>query len=359
MKTIGIICGGRSTEHEISLQSAKNILQALPADKYQAVLLGIDKMGNWRLYDSQTAFINTDDHKAIALSDQGINIALSQGGEIIGLVDGQIINQLDVVFPVVHGTGGEDGTLQGLLQMLDIPYVGPGVLSSAVCMDKDFAKKILVGNNLPVVPYRVYFTTATAIADFEILVKDLSLPFFVKPSAQGSSVGIHKVSDFKDFQTAIKDAFQFDSKILVEKFIRGREVECSVLGNDQPRASLPGEIIPQHEFYSYEAKYLDDQGAVLVAPAQLTDIQVKKIQDLAVKTFLALACEGMARVDFFLTETEIFINEINTIPGFTKISMYPRLWQVSGLSYSDLIHELIQLAVQRQQAQKKIKTSYV
>ncbi len=359
MKVVGIICGGRSAEHEVSLQSAKNILKALPADKYQPVLLGIDKTGNWRLYDVAAAFLYPDDPKKIALADKGIDIALSQGGEIIDLSSGQKINQLDVAFPIVHGTDGEDGTLQGLLKLLDIPFVGPDVLSSAICMDKDFAKKIMQANNLPTSPYLVVLTVAEALANFDQYVQELGLPFFVKPSAQGSSVGISKVKDFQDFEVAIKDAFQFDDKVLLEKYMAGREIECAVLGNEEPTVSLPGEIIPQHEFYSYEAKYLDDQGAILVAPAQLTKEQITTVQALAKKTFLALGCRGMARVDFFMVENDFYVNEVNTIPGFTKISMYPRLWQVSGLSYEELIHQLIKLALDNFKEQKKLKTSYV
>lgn len=359
MKVVGIICGGRSAEHEVSLQSAKNILNALPVDKYQAVLLGIDKTGNWRLYDAENAFINLDDPKKISLGNNGINIALSQGGEIIDLNNGQKINKLDVAFPIVHGTDGEDGTLQGLLKLLDIPFVGPSVLSSAVCMDKDFAKKIMQANHLPVSPYQVVLTSDEALANFDQYVKEFGLPFFVKPSAQGSSVGISKVKDHKDFEIAIKDAFQFDSKVLIEKYIQGREIECAVLGNQDPKVSLPGEIVPQHEFYSYEAKYLDDQGAILVAPAQLDEKQITQVQSLAKQAFLALGCRGLARVDFFMIENDFYINEINTIPGFTKISMYPRLWQISGISYDELIHQLIKFALDYYKEQKKLKTSYV
>jgi D-alanine-D-alanine ligase len=359
MKVVGIICGGRSAEHEVSLQSAKNILKALPADKYQPVLLGIDKQGNWRLYDVYHAFLNADNPKKISLSDNGVNIALSQGGEIIDLANGKKINKLDVAFPIVHGTDGEDGTLQGLLKLLDIPFVGPSVLSSAVCMDKDFAKKIMQANQLPVSPYQVVFSATEALKNFDQYIKEFGLPFFVKPSAQGSSVGISKVKDHNDFVAAIKDAFQFDSKVLIEKYIQGREIECAVLGNQDPKVSLPGEIVPQHDFYSYEAKYLDDQGAILVAPAQLNEEQITQVQLLAKQTFLALGCRGMARVDFFMTDNNFYINEINTIPGFTKISMYPRLWQISGVSYNDLIHELIKLALDNYKEQKKLKTSYV
>lgn len=359
MKVIGIIFGGRNVEHEVSLQSAKNILAALPTDKYLPVLLGIDKQGNWRLYETANVFLNEDNPKKISLNDNGINIALSQGGEIIDLVNGKKINKIDIVFPVVHGVNGEDGTLQGLLKLLDIPFVGSSVLSSAICMDKDFAKKIMQANQLPISPYQVVFSETEAWKNFDHYVKSFGLPFFVKPSAQGSSVGVSKVKNHKDFVAAIKDAFQFDQKVLIEKYIRGREIECAVLGNQDPKVSLPGEIIPQHDFYSYEAKYLDDQGAILVAPAQLNEEQINQVQLLAKQAFLALGCRGMARVDFFMTGNNFYINEINTIPGFTKISMYPRLWQVSGLTYEELINQLIKLALENYAEQKKLRTFYV
>jgi len=358
MKTIGIICGGRSAEHEVSLISAQNVLKELPADLYQSVVIGIDKQGEWWLYPDINAFVNPTDLKRIGLAPGAQKITLELQGKIIALSDGQELAKVDVVFPVLHGSYGEDGTMQGLLRMLDIPFVGPDVLASAACMDKDITKKLLAAHNLPIVPYRIAYTEKEALENFNTYVNDLGLPFFIKPANQGSSVGIHKVKDETSFKSAVRDAFSFDKKILIEKYIAGREIECAVLGNEEPRASVLGEIIPQHEFYSYEAKYLDDQGAILVAPADIEITLMKKIQSFAIKAFQALGCEGMSRVDFFITGEEIYINEINTIPGFTKISMYPRLWQLSGLEYPKLLQKLIELALIRYERQQKLNTSY-
>jgi D-alanine-D-alanine ligase len=358
MKTIGIICGGRSAEHEVSLISAQNVLKELPAGLYQSVLIGIDKQGQWWLYSDKNAFVNPNDPKNISLVPGGQKITLELKGKIIALSDGRELAKVDVVFPILHGSYGEDGTMQGLLRMLDIPFVGPDVLASSACMDKDVTKKLLVANSLPIVPYRIAYTENEALSNFEIYVKDLDLPFFIKPANQGSSVGIHKVKDEDSFKSAVRDAFSFDKKILIEKYIAGREIECAVLGNDEPRASVLGEIIPQHEFYSYEAKYLDDQGAILVAPAEIDALLSQKIQALAINAFQALGCEGMARVDFFVAGEEIYINEINTIPGFTKISMYPRLWQLTGVEYPKLLQKLIELALIRDERRQKLNTSY-
>jgi D-alanine-D-alanine ligase len=358
MKTIGIICGGKSAEHEVSLISAQNVLKELPRDLYRAVVLGIDKQGGWWLYADNNAFVNSDDAKRISLSRTGQKITLELKGQIISLADGKELDKVDVIFPVLHGSYGEDGTMQGLLRILDIPFVGPDVLASAACMDKDITKKLLVANGLPIVPYKIALTEKEALENFTTYVNDLGLPFFIKPANQGSSVGIHKVKDETSFKNAVRDAFDFDKKILIEKYIAGREIECAVLGNEEPRASTLGEIIPQHEFYSYEAKYLDDQGAILVAPAEIDELLAKKIQSLAINAFQALGCEGMARVDFFLAGEDMYINEINTIPGFTKISMYPRLWQLSGLEYPKLLQKLIELALIKYERQQKLNTSY-
>jgi len=321
---VGLLFGGRSVEHEISLLSAKNVAQALDKKKYDISFIKIDKEG---LCFSKTAIYKS-------------------------------IQSVDVIFPILHGTFGEDGTIQGLLKLANIPFVGSGVLGSAVCMDKDIMKRILREARIPMADFVTVHDHQKSMTFEEIKAK-LGHPFFVKPANSGSSVGIHKVKEKKDFEKALKDAFQYDRKVLIEEYIRGREIECAVLGNEAPLASAPGEIIPKHEFYSYEAKYLDEEGAVLKAPAPLPEDIVKKIQELSIQSYKALGCEGMARVDFFLRgEDEIFVNELNTIPGFTKISMYPRMWEVSGISYGHLIDKLIQLALDRFQKEKKLKTSF-
>lgn len=359
---VGILFGGKSAEHEVSLQSAKNVVEAMDKSKYEVVLIGIDKSGRWYLNDASCFLLNTDNPKLIKLNKSNESVALLPGGsdkqELVSISKSQSHGPVDVVFPILHGTYGEDGTVQGLLKLANVPFVGAGVLGSAVGMDKDVMKRLLRDAGLPIPKFLTFHKHAAAATDFEKVKAQLGLPMFVKPANLGSSVGIHKVKNEKQFADAIADAFQYDTKILIEEAIIGREIECSVLGNENPIASLPGEIIPQHEFYSYQAKYIDEHGALLEIPAKLPDDIVKRVQELAVKAFQVLCCEGMARVDFFLKENgDLFVNELNTIPGFTKISMYPKLWEVSGISYPELIDRLIQLAIERFEKEKQLKTS--
>jgi D-alanine-D-alanine ligase len=264
---------------------------------------------------------------------------------------------LDVIFPVLHGPFGEDGTVQGLLKLANIAFVGAGVLGSAVGMDKDVMKRLLRDAGIPIARFIAVSRYSSKQTGFDDVRGRLGLPLFVKPANLGSSVGIHKVSHRNQFERAVRDAFNYDNKILVEECINGREIECSVLGNDKPIASVPGEILPRHEFYSYEAKYLDENGAVLEIPAKLLPDTAERIRQLAIQTFSVLCCEGMARVDFFLRNgKEIIVNEINTIPGFTRISQYPKLWEATGISYTELIDRLIQLAIERFEREKRLKT---
>jgi D-alanine-D-alanine ligase len=261
-----------------------------------------------------------------------------------------------VVFPILHGPFGEDGTVQGLLKLADLPFVGAGVLGSAVGMDKDVMKRLLRDAGIPIGKFLAY-RRADKIR-FAQVKKVLGLPLFVKPANLGSSVGISKVSKPGEFAAAVKEAFRYDNKIVIEEFIRGREVECSVLGNDRPIASLPGEIIVNRDFYSYDAKYLDAQAARLEIPAKLPRAVIRKVRAIALRTYEVLGCEGMGRVDFFVAaDGAVLVNEINTIPGFTKISMYPKMWQASGISYPKLIDRLIQLALARHRAEKRLRTS--
>lgn len=318
---IAILCGGKSAEHEVSLQSAKHVIEAIDKKKYEIIPVRVDKQGRWRPNEA-------------------------------------VLKKVDAVFPVLHGPFGEDGTVQGLLKLANIPFVGAGVLGSAVGMDKDAMKRLLRDAGIPIAEFLAFSRPAINQINFKKIKNRLGLPFFVKPANLGSSVGISKVCNESEFRRAVKDAFQYDDKILIEERINGREIECSVLGNEKPVASVPGEIIPHYEFYSYEAKYLDENGAALEIPAKLPATTIKKIQNLAVKTFQTLCCEGMGRVDFFLKDNgEIIVNEINTIPGFTKISMYPKLWEASGISYSKLVDKLIQLALERFRREQKLKTS--
>jgi D-alanine-D-alanine ligase len=357
---VGILFGGKSAEHEVSLQSAKNVVDALDRGKYRPVLIGIDKSGKWYFHDQATFLLNADNPRLIKLnkSDDGIALVPQSEGKISSLSGGEMKETIDVVFPILHGTFGEDGTVQGLLKLADIPFVGAGVLGSAVGMDKDVMKRLLRDADVPIGRF-IVCRVEERLPRYDEVRSKLEVPFFVKPANMGSSVGVHKVFDEGGFQEALFDAFQYDSKIVMEEFIKGREIECSVLGNHDPVASVPGEVISAHEFYSYEAKYIDDNGATLEIPAKLPRHTTERIKELAVTTFKVLSCEGLARVDFFLEKDDkVIVNEINTIPGFTSISMYPMLWKASGISYPELIDRLIQLAFERYEREKKLKTSY-
>ena len=353
---VGIIFGGRSAEHEVSLQSAKNVIEAIDKDKCEPVLIGVDKKGKWLLADSSKFLLNSENPKLIKLNNetsQGVALVPQSDGRIANLDTHESDKSIDVVFPILHGPFGEDGTMQGLLKLANIPFVGASVLGSAVGMDKDVMKRLLREAGIPIAKFLVYKSGGTVA--FNKIAKNFGLPFFVKPANLGSSVGISKVKNKKEFSRAVKLAFQYDTKIIIEENIKGREIECAVLGNDNPIASIPGEVIPKNDFYSYEAKYLDENGAVLEIPAKLSKKAFKKIQNLAVKTFKVLNCEGMGRVDFFLKKNgQILVNEINTIPGFTLISMYPKLWEASGISYTELIDRLIRLAQERFKMEQKI-----
>ncbi|MDR3139992.1 MAG: D-alanine--D-alanine ligase [Treponema sp.] len=358
--SVGILFGGKSAEHEVSLQSAKNVFDALDRTKYDPVLIGIDKSGRWLLNDESRFLLNADDPKRVTLNPEGDAVALlPQGGGVISnLAAPGREKSIDVVFPILHGPFGEDGTVQGLLKLADIPFVGAGVLASAAGMDKDVMKRLLRDAGIPVGKFLV-FKSHEVLPPFQAIREELGLPFFVKPANMGSSVGVGKIRNEEEYPLCVREAFEYDTKIILEEFIPGRELECSVLGNEEPLASLPGEVKSRHEFYSYDAKYLDEQGAVLEIPARINEDVCRALQALAVKTFQTLACEGLGRVDFFLKpDGTIMVNEINTMPGFTRISMYPKLWEASGLSYSALIDRLIALALDRFKKEKKLKTSY-
>ncbi|MDM8100583.1 MULTISPECIES: D-alanine--D-alanine ligase [Oceanobacillus] len=360
-KKVGIVFGGKSSEHEVSLQSAKNIVDAINLDKYEVYLLGIDKQGNWHVNDRSHYLINEEDPSLIALNKTGKGIAIVPGAEenqIIETGSSVSMDQLDVIFPIVHGTLGEDGSLQGMLRMANIPFVGSSVLGSALSMDKDIAKRLLSDAGLHVARGYSFRKAKQNQISYQDIAAELGTPLFIKPANQGSSVGVHKVETEEAFNHAIQDAFMYDHKVLVEEAVSGREIECSVLGNENPIASVPGEILPTVEFYSYEAKYIDESGASLEIPAVLDKDVADRIKQTAVQAFEALNCEGLARVDVFLKEDNtIIINEINTLPGFTKISMYPKLWEESGVSYRELIEKLIELAIERHQRDQQLKSS--
>jgi D-alanine-D-alanine ligase len=354
---VAILFGGRSAEHEISIISARNIVAAMDEKKYEIIAIAIDKQGRWS-YD-QGARLLHDEHKRVMQFDDAQLTAILPGAKqssLIPLGGGSL--GVDVVFPVLHGPFGEDGTVQGLLKLANLPFVGASVLGSAIGMDKDVMKRLLRDAGIPIGRFHVYDRSAGGQIKFSRIKKALRQPLFVKPANLGSSVGISKVASRPELEAAVKNAFRFDNKILIEEFIEGREIECSVLGNDDPIASLPGEIVTGHSFYSYEAKYIDDQGSRLEIPAKLPRATVRSVQQIAIRTYKALCCDGMARVDFFVkTDGQVLVNEINTIPGFTQISMYPKMWEASGISYPKLIDRLIQLALQRFRQEQNLRTS--
>jgi len=361
-KRIGIIYGGRSGEHEVSLQSAESIRNALDKSRYEIVPIGIDKKGVWHLADPARSLLESGEGNPPQVLESGPAVLpIAQGNRVV-LTDresGERRGEVDVFFPIAHGTYGEDGSLQGLVRLLGAPCVGAGVLGSAVGMDKDVMKRLLREARLPVPRFVIIRAFDRDQISFDVLDKQLGSPFFVKPCNLGSSVGIHKVSDPDGFDAALTDAFQYDTKIIIEEAVRSREIECSVLGNDHAEASLPGEIVPLSDFYSYQAKYLDDEGATLKIPAELDAETTKRIQETAVRVFEVLECSGMARVDFFLEEDgRLLVNEINTLPGFTRISMYPKLWEASGLKYPALLDRLIELAEERHRTERALKRDF-
>lgn len=360
-KTIALIFGGKSAEHEVSLRSARSIAEILDKNKFDPILVGISKEGSWYRFPNMDVFSQVESLHDRALPSNAEPVCLmSHHGEpvLFSLKDHQK-TAVHCAFPILHGTMGEDGSIQGLFKMVHVPFVGCGVLSSAAGMDKEIMKRLLTYAGISNAKYMLL--TPFHRTSYEEVVKELGTPFFIKPANAGSSVGVHKIKTAEDYVVHLKDAFQYDTKVLAEEYIQGREIECSVLGlNQSPKASLPGEIIPQHEFYSYEAKYLDENGALIKNPAELPSDVVHKIQDLAVKTYQVMGCDGFTRVDFFLKKNgELYINEINTIPGFTKISMYPKMWEVSGLAFKDLVTKLIELAFEKFEADNKLMTSYL
>ena len=358
-----VLYGGRSGEHEVSLQSAASVINYLDRDRFEIVPVAIDKQGRWHLNDlsliqgKKSLPVFKDAPRIVLPPDSTVNSALvSLGGS------GEA-KTIDVVFPVIHGPLCEDGTIQGLLELADVPYVGCGVLASAVAMDKEVAKRLARDAGLPIVSYvslRQEHWRKEKRQVAERLEKELRYPVFVKPANLGSSVGVQKVKAGGDLTAALENAFQYDVKILVEVAIDAREIELSVLENPDsgtdPLVSVPGEIEPNHEFYSYEAKYLDENGATLTIPAKLETEQIRRVQEIGRKVFLAMECEGMARVDLLLDRTseELFFNELNTIPGFTSISMYPKLWEASGINYTELLSRLVDLAMSRHKRKKAL-----
>jgi len=339
---VGLLCGGQSAEHEVSLHTVKSAFHAINKDRYDVHVVGINRCGLWSHIPE--ALLEQDVEKMRVFLEQ---VTSSQKEFILG-PPGQEGDYFDIIFPLIHGTNGEDGRLQGLLDMVGIPYVGAGVLGSAVGMDKDIMKRLLRDADIPIAPFRVLRKGEKS--SFEEIKKELHIPLFVKPANAGSSVGVSKVRNEKEYKQALKEAFQFDEKILLEKSIEGREVECAVLGNDTPRSSVCGEVVFEDDFYGYDTKYSSTSNTRLVIPANIDSSLSEKIQTLAIQTFQILECLGLGRVDFFVEkEGHIFVNEINTLPGFTDKSMYPKLWEATGLSYEKLIDTLLSLVQERKE----------
>jgi D-alanine-D-alanine ligase len=353
-RTVLILCGGRSDEHEISLISAKCVLDALDRTKYHPLLVGISRDGTWYLEQEDTFFTGEFRADRIQLNPNAPTVTLAPFRTAEGrayLEAGERRHEFDVVFPILHGPYGEDGTMQGLLEIVGVPYVGSGCGSSWICMDKALAKTLCQQHGIRVADY-VLVTSLTDYHARKAQIEDLGETIFVKPARLGSSVGISKVVGGKGLDQAVGMALKYDSKVLLERAISGREIETAVLGlNRTARVALPGEIIPDPKigWYSYEAKYLLSEGAEVVVPAALGKAKIEEVQAFALKVFRVLECDGMARIDLFMDKKseELYLNEANTIPGFTPISMYPKMWQASGLSYSALISELIELGIQR------------
>lgn len=355
---VALLCGGRSAEHEVSINSAKNIAAAMDPLQFDLTIIGISKSGQWYLVKTLNTITSITENTLLDHQLQPLSFSIHRGqGQFINDKTNETI-KVDIAFPILHGTYGEDGCIQGFLKMLNIPFTGCSVLSSAAGMDKDIMKQIFTHSGIPNAPYQLLQPWAPI--SFQTLVEKLGLPFFIKPANAGSSVGVHKIKTESEFLIKLQDAFSYDTKVLAEKFISGREIEISVLGfASSPEVSDPGEIRSNHEFYSYDAKYVDAQGAECLIPAPLSKAVINQIKHLAKKAYTALNCTGFARIDFFVTDKEdVLINEINTLPGFTNISMYPKMWEASGLSYSNLIRQLIELGLEQYKKDQTLKTNW-
>lgn len=351
---IAVLFGGRSGEHEVSLVSASSVIEQLDPEKYEVIPIGITKEGRWIAGPDAMKLLksgNAPSESTVLIKPEPSDLLAQNNGQLGGI---------DVVFPVLHGPYGEDGTIQGFLELTGLPYVGAGVLASAVCMDKVMQKKVLASCGIKQVLYEWFWSSEWLGRKDELLNEfGLAYPLFVKPANMGSSVGISKARDARSLVAAISEALAYDRKIIIEEgIVNAREIEVAVLGNQEPRASVPGEIVSSNEFYDYDAKYVDGASKAFV-PAKLSKEKTEEIRGIAVRAYRTLSCEGMARVDFLLAPSgEVFVNEVNTIPGFTSISMYPKLWEASGMSYRELLDELVRLAIARADEKKRLRVSY-
>ena len=359
---VAVLFGGRSAEHEVSLQSARNVVDAINAEKYETVLIGIDRAGAWFLNEDSISLLNADDPRLITLNKGNKAVSLvpsDKAGVLVDLQASTALPPIDVIFPVLHGPYGEDGSVQGLARLANLACVGSDILGSSIAMDKDVSKRLLRDAGIQVARHICLRASDLSSEIDRQLEQDFGYPLYVKPANMGSSVGVVKVLHPEELEAAIATALQYDTKVVVEETINGREIECSVLGNNEPSASAVGEIGTADGFYSYEKKYIEEDGARLIIPASLEPATLAAVQQTAIAAFQALESRGMARVDMFLTpDDEIYVNEINTIPGFTPISMYPKMWEASGLSYSALIDELVRLAIERHERRAAKRPSF-
>ena len=358
---VAVLFGGRSAEHEVSLQSARNVIDAIDDSRYETVLIGIDRAGAWFLNEESISLLHSDDPRLISLNQGNQTVSLLAGdtsGVLMDLQTSTMLAPIDVLFPVLHGPYGEDGSVQGLARLANVACVGSDILGSALGMDKDVCKRLLRDAGIAVARHVCIRRGGLTPQIRQQLQQEFGYPLYVKPVNMGSSVGVTKVSQPSELDAAVANALQYDLKVMIEQNIDGREIECAVLGNDDPIASAVGEIGTEDGFYSYEKKYIDGDAAKLIIPAELDAATLRRVQQTAVDTFRVLESRGMARVDMFLSpEGKIFVNEINTIPGFTAISMYPKLWLESGLSYTELVDRLIQLALEEHDARSRLLTT--
>lgn len=359
-KRVAVLFGGQSPEHQVSLQSSINVINAIDRQQYDVTLIGVDKLGRWTQCDESDYLLNPGNPATIQLAPAKRFLAVVPGinhAQLIDVNSGEALAPIDVAFSVLHGAAGEDGSVPGLLRVLNIPHAGPDVLGSAVCMDKDMTKRVLRDAGIAVAPSVTLFRSARGQVDFDHLSAQLGLPLFIKPASLGSSVGVSKAVDRDSFMHALDVAFSYDHKVLVEQAVVGREVETAVLGNEHPQVSVCGEILANDDFYAYDTKYLNGDQAGLVIPAELPEEISERLRQIASQAFCAVGCSVMARVDFFVADDgRIIVNEINTLPGFTSISMYPKLWQASGLSYTALVSRLLALALERDESIRESKT---
>lgn len=367
---IVILYGGKSSEHEVSILSASSVVRNIDTTNHSLILIGITKNGSWFLQNNnQVDIIKANKDEKLTIQETDTKISVFPGGQrdralLAITADNSISIPCDIAFPVLHGTFGEDGTIQGLFEMAQIPYVGCGVMSSSITMDKEKTKQVWLAEKLPVVPFLCLkqddYSSQTEKEKFLIKAeKSFGYPLFVKPCCAGSSVGASKAGDRASLEEAVKQAFLWDEKILIEPFINAREVECSITGNYTIKSYVPGEIIPTHEFYDYEAKYIDPDGAALLIPSKLNSNEIKKVKEIAEKAYKAVDASGLSRIDFFVDKEtgEILLNEINTIPGFTSISMFSKMCEIDGITYPKLIEHLLVLGIERFNMRKTLKTS--